>query len=390
MSGVLLPMLAGVPILVILILMLGMRWSAARAGGLGLVATLLLAWFVFGYGSDTLPELGRVPATLGGLGEAVFIAFTILWIIFPALCIYELQVSTGAIDVLRMAMGRLSRDPRIIALLVAWFFALFMEGAAGFGTSVALAAPFLVSAGFSRVQAVIAAMIGHAVGVSFGAVGTPILPQIAVTPFTGLELSSAAGLYHSLLGWLMPLLLMWLITRSLPPEARQGWAIWGWTLLAAAAFLLPYFLLSRYLGPELPTLGGSLLGGLVFIAALLVARRGRSTVESAAKPVGEWKAAAPYLVLVLLVLVTRLLPELRSLLMNSAISWKYAVFGGDMAPFYHPGTLLLLSFGLGALWQGAGGKLVGQAMWRAAARLTPVTLALLAMLGMSRLMVHSA
>jgi hypothetical protein len=98
-----------------------------------------------------------------------------------------------SVDVLRLAMGRLSGDPRIVALLVAWFFVLFVEGAAGFGTSVALAAPFLVSAGFKRVEAVAIALVGHAVGVSFGAVGTPILPQIAVTPYTGLELAGATA-----------------------------------------------------------------------------------------------------------------------------------------------------------------------------------------------------
>jgi lactate permease len=124
--------------------------------------------------------------------------------------------------VLRLAMGRLSNDPRIVALLVAWFFVLFVEGAAGFGTSVALAAPFLVSAGFRRVEAVTIALVGHAVGVSFGAVGTPVLAQVAVTPYTGLEIAAATGIYHGLVGWLMPLVAMLLVTRSLPARSASA------------------------------------------------------------------------------------------------------------------------------------------------------------------------
>lgn len=169
-------MLAALPIAVILLLMIGVRWSAARAGSVGLLVALWVAWFGFGLGTTVMPELGVARTTGGALAEALFLALTILWIIFPALCIHELQVRTGGMDVLQQAMGRVSGDPRIVALLVAWFFVLFVEGAAGFGTSVALAAPFLVSAGFGRVTAVSISLIGHAVGVSFGAVGTPVLP----------------------------------------------------------------------------------------------------------------------------------------------------------------------------------------------------------------------
>jgi lactate permease len=185
--------LAALPIVAVLVGMLALRWSAARAAGVGLALALPLAWLAFGYGTRRLPELGPLTAMGGAMLEAAIIAATILWIILPALCIHELQQRTGALEVLRGAMERLSGDPRIAALLVAWFFVLFIEGAAGFGTSVALAAPFLVAAGFGRVEAVTIALVGHSVGVSFGAVGTPILPQLAVTAFSGRELAGATA-----------------------------------------------------------------------------------------------------------------------------------------------------------------------------------------------------
>lgn len=395
-------LLAGLPIVVILIAMLGARWSAARAGAAGLALTLPIAWLAFGYGRTVLPGLGPVVATGGALAEAVFIAATILWIIFPALCIHELQQRTGALDVLRSAMGRLSPDPRILALLVAWFFVLFVEGAAGFGTSVALAAPFLVAAGFGRVEAVTIALVGHSVGVSFGAVGTPILPQLAVTPFSGLEVASATAAYHSLAGWVMPLVAMLLVTRTLPREQRSGPAIWGWTLAAAALFLIPHQLIATFVGPELPTLGGSLVGGAAFVGALRVAGRRTPEVVSpdAVSPDaasldegvpagGVARAAAPYLALVGLVLVTRLLPPVREALTALELGWSAGPFSGTFAVLYHPGTLLLASFVIGATIQRAAARDVTGAMRAALRQLIPVTLALVAMLAISRLMVYS-
>jgi lactate permease len=394
-------LLAALPLLLVLVLMLGLRWSAARAGAAGLALTLVLAWFAFGYGTTHLPELGVPGATGGALLEAVLIAATIVWIIFPALCIHELQLRTGAIDVLRLAMGRLSHDPRIVALLVAWFFVLFIEGAAGFGTSVALAAPFLVSAGFRRVEAVTIALVGHTVGVSFGAVGTPILAQQALTPFSGLELSAATGIYHGLVGWLMPLAAMLLVTRSLPAEQRLGASAWGWTLLAAALFLVPHTLIALFVGPELPTLGGSLIGAVLFVGALLWSRRRRAAAPATPaapepparqvrrRPRSLPRAAAPYVVLVLLVLATRLLPGLRDTLEGVVVAWRAEPFSVSFAPLYHPGTMLLVAFAVGALWQRAPRRHVLAAMRLAAVKVAPVTLALAAMLGLSRLMVHA-
>lgn len=392
MPGWLQTLLAALPILIILTLMVGLRWSAANAGIAGLLVTFSIASAVFGYGTDVLPELGLTLATLGSLGEAAFITLTVLWIILPALCIHHLQLRTGAMDELRLALGRLSQDPRIAALLVAWFFVLFIEGAAGFGTPVALAAPFLVSAGFKRVEAVSMALIGHSVGVSFGAVGTPVLPQLAVTPFSPTEISAATGIYHGLLGWLMPLAVILLVTRGLPQERRPGRILWSWTLLAALLFLIPYHLISRFIGPELPTLGGSLFGGLTFIGALLLARK-RSRSGPAARSRQDTavllKAAAPYLALVALILVTRLVPPVRSALSAVSLQWQLEVFSGGIQILYHPGSMLFLSLLVGALWQRASLGDLRNAIHATLRQIVPVTVALLAMLGLSRLLVHA-
>jgi lactate permease len=371
------------PILLVLLLMLALRWSAARAGLAGVGAAVLIAvgWFGFGFAPE---EPGLAASSLGVVLEASFAAFTILWIIFPALCIHQLQLRTGAVAVLQRGLGQLSDNPGILVLLVAWFFALFIEGAAGFGTSAALAAPFLVSLGFAPVQAVSMALVGHAVGVSFGAVGTPVAAQAAITGLPGLELGAATAPYHLLLGWIIPFVLLGLAGSTGRPPQRTDW---GWAALAGLCFLLPYFLIARYLGPELPTLGGALLGGMVFIGFLRLFRSQRSSAVSGALFL---RAAAPYLVLVVLVLLTRLVAPLREALQGLEVSWAlFGRFEGSFAPLYHPGTLLLISFVAAAWWQKASLADVQLALQNAARRLLGVTLALVAMLGLSRLMVHA-
>jgi lactate permease len=386
-------LLAAVPLLLIVVLMLFLHWPAARAGAAGLFTALALALAVFGYGERVYPDLGRSAAVAGALVEALFTTATILWIIGPAIGLYNLQKVTGGIEVLRHWLGKLSTDPRMAALLVAWFFALFMEGAAGFGTPIALAAPFLVSAGFKPVEAVALALIGHSVGVSFGAVGTPILPQVEATGLSGLELARATGVYHALLGWVMLAILVFFVTRTGGPGSRSK-SIWAWAVLAAAAFLVPFFLISRFVGPELPTLGGAFIGGTLFIGAMLVSRRRTETGEIIPAPnaagLSFLRAAGPYVTLIALVLLTRLLPPIRDTVF--AVEWKWSwsgVFSGAFRPFYHPGTLLWLAFFAAIFWLRASPHQVHSALGKTLRQLTLVTIALAAMLGLARIMVHS-
>lgn len=382
-------MLAALPILVVLVLMIGLRLSAARAGIAGLATAVIVALSEFGLGTTVMPQWGSFGSVGGAMAEAGFIALTVLWIIFPALCIHEMQMRTGSMEVLQKAMGRITGDPRIMALLIAWFFVLFAEGAAGFGTPVALAAPFLVSAGFGKVAAVSIALIGHAVGVSFGAVGTPVLPQLAATGLSGLELAGATAAYHTLLGWIMPLVVMLLATRAIGEEARTA-PLWGWALFAALCFLLPFYLLARYVGPELPTLGGALLGALLFVGVLKL-RSGRPAPQSApgAGASAVLRASAPYLLLIVLVLATRLLPALKAPLSSVVLAWSLGPFGASMQILYHPGTMLLASFILAALLTPVPFASLASIMASVVKRLLPVCAALLAMLGLSRVMVHA-
>lgn len=362
-------LLAGLPILVVLAAMAGLNWRAAGAGLAGLAVALgLLAWV-----GDLAPVL------LAGAGfEALSNTATVLWIILPALTLYEVQARSGALDRMRLALAGLSPDRAVQALLIAWFFGLFMEGAAGFGTPVALAAPLLVGLGFAPVRAVALALLGHAGGVSFGAVGTPALAQVALLGLPGPALAGWTLALHAL-----PLAFMALAVMRLAQDGPLDRQQAGLGLLAALCFVLPAGALAWFAGPELPTLGGALIGGALFVA--LIRGRGGAVASAPAR----WHASdlLPYLLTLVLILSTRLIAPLRDALSALWLGWRWEGFAGGIAPLHHPGSLMALGLVLAALGTGRGAVLA-PALGAALRRLAPVALALLVMLALARLMLH--
>ncbi|MFQ6547699.1 L-lactate permease [Aestuariibius sp. 2305UL40-4] len=370
-------LLAATPLLVILVGMGLLRRSAVIAGLMGLTVAVVLSVTVFHLENAAVSD--EFTASFGVIAEAVHSTATILWIILPALAIYEFQRQAGAIDRIRDTLAALADDRRIQAILIAWFFGLFMEGAAGFGTPVALAAPLLVGLGYAPVRAVALALLGHAAGVSFGAVGTPVLAQVEVTGLSARDVAMRTAALHAVAG---PVLLLLMV--RLAGKGRLTRSDLGWAGFAALCFLAPSLALAFLAGPELPTLGGALIGTAVFV---LVLRRRRESPNLNLRPL--LPDLAPYLFILLLVLVTRLIPSLQGSLSGFALSWTFAeAFRGSFQPLYHPGTMLFLGLFLGALVTRRGG-LIGGAMAAALQRLLPVALALLVMLTLSRLMVHS-
>jgi len=380
---------AALPILLILFLMTIRGWAAATAAFAGLACAVPVAIVVFGFGGAGDGLL----ASAGVAMEAGHTAAAILWIIFPALCIFELLSRHGAFDVLRQALGRLTEDPRLLAILVAWFFALFLEGSAGFGTPVALAAPLLVSLGFSAVRAVTIVLIGHATGVSFGAIGTPVFAQAALTGLAPVELAAQTALLHLVLCTALVGAVYWL---AVPAGAgrdsawRRAWVV----PLAALCFALPFFVLAVRVGPEVPTLLGALIGGAAFAAVLWATRPAAvpdtDTDAGAIDVSGLGRLLLPYGLLIVLILATRLIGPVQSVLQGVVWSWSMGeVYGGLFQPLYHPGTLLFISFAVGGMLMGdRPGDLVASGR-QAALRLLPVVVALVGMLAVARLMVHA-
>ncbi len=376
--------LAALPIATVLAAMLLLRWSAVRAGIAGALVSAAVAP-AFGSGDA---------ATLAGvLAEAAFTSATILWILWPALALHEHQQRSGALDRMRQGLSSLSTRRGLQVILVGWFGALFFEGAAGFGTPVALAAPLLVGLGVPAVQAVVLALVGHAVGVSFGALGTPVLAQLSLVD--GIDARALSGsiallhlaaggvmafAFHRLLGAAGPVGVDDRMRHSAPPAG-------GWMALAAAAFLLPSVAFAALVGPELATLGAALLGGLLFAAAI---RKAAPAAGDRTRDPALARAFWPYIVLVILVLLTRGIEPVAQALASWTLEWRWQDrFSGRFAVLAHPGTLLFLALLAGAALQRVPPAQLREPLAVAARRLLPVSAALLAMLFLSRLMVHA-
>jgi lactate permease len=393
--------LASSPIAAILVLMLGLRWSAARAGlaGLGLAAALVVGPFGARRGATPGAEpsisADLLPLGAGVLAEGVFLSATILWILWPALALHLHQQRCGAIDALRGGLHRITADRPLQVLMVGWFLALFLEGAAGFGTPVALAAPILVGLGVAPLQAVVLALLGHAAGVSFGALGTPVLAQVSLTGLDPTGIAWRTALLHALLGGV----LMAFFVRTLAAGGDAGGADRApgdavgapgarWAAFAAAGFLLPCLALAATLGPELATLGAAMAGGAAFV--LVVRRHAARAGHAGVAAPGLARALSPYAVLVGAVLLTRTVPPVAGPLGDVLLEWRLLDrYTARMQPLVHPGTLLFVALLVGARIQRVPLREVAGALARSARALVPVGVALLAMLCLSRLMLHA-
>jgi lactate permease len=242
---------AALPIVLLLAALGLLEWRAHRAALLGLGAALAVSVVVYG-----MPvRLAAATAVYG----AAYGFLPIGWIVFNAVFLYSLTVATGQFDVLKASVGRLSDDRRIQALLVAFAFGAFIEGASGFGTPVAICSALLIGLGFTPLYAAGLSLIANTAPVAFGAIGTPILTLAAVTGIPAGTIGMMAGRQLPFVSLIVP---AWLVVTM------SGWrglrAVLPAVAVCGGTFALVQFAWSNYVGVELVDIAG----GLASIAAL--------------------------------------------------------------------------------------------------------------------------
>ena len=238
------------PILLIFILMVLLRWKAIKAMSYTWITTIFISYFIWG-----MPLNWISAATIKG----TFIAFEIILIIFGAILLLQLLELGGVISVLDKTLKQISPDRRIQVIIIAFLFGSFIEGAAGFGTSAALAAPLLVSLGFPAIAAVTIALIANSVPVTFGAVGVPILIGIkSVVNIDIMQVTFYSALIHVIIGTFIPLALVSILTKlyGAKKSFKEGLIIWPYAIWAGLCFTIPYFITASLLGPEFPSMIG--------------------------------------------------------------------------------------------------------------------------------------
>jgi lactate permease len=261
-------LLAALPTILLLGLLATGRVSAPAAALAGLVAALAIAIGFYVPEMNGLSRGERIrewwPTMLAAAANgAAFGLLPIGWIVFAAIFLYNLTVASGQFEIVKRSVASLSDDRRIQALLIAFSFGAFVEGAAGFGTPVAISAALLMGSGFKPLYAAGLALIANTSPVAFGALGTPIITLARVTGLGELELSAMAGRQLPIFSLIVPVWLVWVMA---------GWrgvvGVWPALLVCGGSFALVQYLVSNWHGPWLVDVAGGLIS-LVALALFL-------------------------------------------------------------------------------------------------------------------------
>jgi len=330
-------LVASLPVVILLGLLAFAQVKAHIAALAGLAASLIVAIAVY-----------RMPSQLAlasaGNGAA-FGLFPIGWIVLNAIFVYDITVKTGKFEVVKETIAGIASDRRIQALLIAFSFGAFIEGAAGFGTPVAISAAMLIGLGFKPLQAAGLALIGNTAPVAFGALGTPI---IALATVTGLPLGQLSAMVGRQLPFFSVLVPFWLVWAMAGLKGMRE--VWPACLVSGLSFALVQFLISNYHGPWVVDIAGSIVS-IISMVVLLKFWQPRENWRFAGEPAPETTPAVnspsgrdsliawmPWIVLSALVFLWGI-PQFKSLL-NSISEIKVAVPVLNKAIFRAPPVVL--------------------------------------------------
>jgi lactate permease len=407
------------PILLVLIFLVILRLPAVKAMPLSWLIHAGLAFVIW-----QVPLKQVAAASFEGL----IIAGSVLWIIFGAVFLLNVLRSSGAIDTIKHFFTNISPDRRVQVILIAWLFGAFLEGASGFGTPAAICAPLLVALGFPPLSAVVLALISNSFPVTYGSVGTTIFVGLAQGLQQGPDLAPIVANYlvilplseylhivsakSAMLNWLpgtfLPLLLSAMLTRFWGEHKswKEGLAIWKFALLSGFTFTTFSVLIAVFLGPEFPTLLGSMLA-LIVMATL--AKKGillpkepwffhspaPSQLIAMKEPlkISTWKALLPYLIATIILLLSRLrfLP-FKEWLNIPQIGWSNILgteISTQFAPLYSPGAIFTLTALLSVFFLGLRKKELGGALKTSATSLISSTIALGTAVPLVRIFINS-
>ncbi|MBU3693790.1 MAG: L-lactate permease [Rhodocyclaceae bacterium] len=330
--------LAAVPVLVMLGALGVFHIRAHLAALLGLAAALLIAVSVYAMPAD----LALRSAAFGALNGL----FPIGWIVLNILFLYRLAEESGSLTLLQRAIGGITPDRRLQLLLIAFSLGAFFEGAAGFGTPVAVTAALLISIGFTPLAASGLSLLANTAPVAFGALGTPVLTLAKVHGYDPLLVAAMIGRQLPVFSLLVPFWLVWVFAGR-----RAMWEVWPAIVVCGLSFAVPQFLVSNFVGPELVDIVAAVCSVAALVAFLRVWRparvwtraglpfeviEGEGQAKGADAGSGEAadraalvRAWAPWAILVLLVFVWGQ-PALKSAL-NEVFAPKFPVAGLDGA-----------------------------------------------------------
>ena len=418
---------AALPIISAGVLLVGMRMPAKKAMPIVYILTALIAIFVWDVSTNRV-----LASTLQG----IVITVAVLWIIFGAILLLNTLKHSGAVAVIRNGFNNVSADRRIQLIIVCWLFGAFIEGASGFGTPAAIAAPLMVALGFPAAAAVMLGMMVQSTPVTFGAVGTPIL--IGVN--SGLDKATISAqltqagsswdayiqtitvnvaITHAIVGVLIPTLMVMMLTRFFGKNASwsEGLAAVPFAIFGGLAFVIPYALTGIFLGPEFPSIIGALVGlPIVVMAAKSGFLTPRETWDF--PPASEWpakwigsieikldtltektkqmslfKAWLPYVMVAGILVLTRVSPEVKKFLLSFKVAFVDILgekgISGAIQPLYLPGGIIAFVVLITFVLHGMRAKEISAAVSESAKVLLGAGFVLIFTIPLVRIMINS-
>ena len=332
--------------LVVALAVIKLKAWQATLSALALAVALSLAFF-----SDTLPA-AKIPGVIAS--GIAFAICPICFVVFAALFTYAVTVESGAMDIIRSGLGKISDDRRILALLIAWAFSNFMEGMAGFGTAVAIPAAMLVGMGFDPVRSVLMCLVANTTPTAFGSVGVPLMTLARESGSDVMSLVWTTALLQCVLMAAGPVLVLLVLDGF---RALKG--MWRMILLFDVTFLVPWLLTAKYIGCELPNIVG---GICAMLAVGLVCRR-----SGLAEVGAQLRAWIPFSFVVAILGVNAVLPA-------------------SIKEHTTPGALVLVAGFAGGLVQRVSPKRLLVLLWRTLAGYWPAFATICFVLALARVM----
>ncbi|HZE97056.1 MAG TPA: L-lactate permease [Planctomycetota bacterium] len=286
-------LVAGLPVVALLLALTALKQSAPRAAAIGAVSAILVATLFVG-----MPWGMAILSFLLGAANGLL---PIGWIVFSAMFLYQIAVDTGKFEIMKASIARLTADRRLQALMIAFSFGAIMEGAAGFGTPVAISAALLVGLGFRPFPAAVLCLIANTAPVAWGSIGTPIRVLAQVS---GLRLNDLSAMNGRILPFMSVLVPLWLVRAMVP--WKETFQVLPAILVSGLSFAITQFVWSNWIDVGLVDIiagAVSLIGTAVFLKFWKPAIPWRypeekEAAESVSHAPGEvFKAWLPFIIL---------------------------------------------------------------------------------------------
>lgn len=414
-----LALIAFIPILTVGILMLGLNWPSMKAMPIAFAVAAVLA-FIFWH----MPGTWIAASILG----AAINTIDILFIIYGALLILRLMKKGGGVNGIAQSMARVSTDRRVQVIVIGFLMGAFFEGAAGFGTPAAVAAPLLVGMGFPPLVAAIVALVGNSSPVIFGAVGTPVVGGFASLDsmimgagyphdfYTFLtQVGGFATLAQFIGATLIPIAMVCSMTLVADKSIKEGLEVFPLALIGGLVFTVPQVIVANFVGPEIASLLSALIAIPVFMGVIKAGiflpktswgfKGDEQTTECAAnadngegtgseKCISAGMAWFPYILIGVILLLGRLKwIGLTPVLKAFSIGWSNILgttISKSITPLYNPGILpFMLVALLIPLMHGIDGKEAAKSWIETIHEIRPAAIALFFALSMTFIMMYS-